>query len=96
MNRQGQTGPNISKPVESLLPDWQMKLDSDLIVYLIGQGFKINAYAEEDLAGALYDDRRDTEKVQGCLAYLIANGICEMNSEYALRLVPPARGLHAN
>lgn len=78
---------NLSKSVEALVPDWQVILDSDLIVFLISRGFTINAYSEEDLSGALFDNRRAVEKVERCIAYLIEKRICELSPEYSLRIL---------
>ncbi|OBA81768.1 hypothetical protein A9W99_13700 [Mycobacterium sp. 1164966.3] len=78
---------NLSKKVARLLPDWQIILDSELIVFLIAKGFEINSYSDEELAGALYDSRRSVAKVEQVIAYLLKEGICELSPEYSLRLV---------
>ncbi|WP_405484545.1 hypothetical protein [Nocardia sp. NBC_00511] len=76
---------NLDKIVLKMEADWRVRLDADLITFLVDSGFKITTYTEEDLSGALFDNRRMVENVQECISFLIRSEICEMADDYSLQ-----------
>jgi hypothetical protein len=71
---------NLNHDVDGLAEDWRLKLDSQLICFLLEHGCLLGIYSEEDLAGALYNDRSKTSEVQDCFAYLDQSGLCTVDA----------------
>jgi hypothetical protein len=73
--------------VTGIEEDWRVKLDSELIVFLLEHGCELGVYSEEDLAGALFNSRSAVGLVQDCIALLIKEGRCEViESSLSIRL----------
>jgi hypothetical protein len=60
--------------------NWRTMLDAELIVFLLENQCVIDAYSEDDLAGALFNSRRPdaVRRVQDCISHLIESNRCEV------------------
>lgn len=46
-------------PIASMVDDWRLKLDGELVLYLLRKGCEINFYDIPELTGALYETREE-------------------------------------
>ncbi|WP_344064718.1 hypothetical protein [Microbacterium pumilum] len=77
---------HLDSIASGLIDEWQLRLDGELVKYLIEQGCRVDQYAEVELGGALYNSRQDLAPVRAVLKHLIEVGACEFAPDYSLRL----------
>lgn len=77
------------KPVRSLIHDWQLALDGELICFLLANGHDIGYGHVPELAGALYSSRHDDffDRIVAVVGYLIKTDRVEAthNNELVLK-----------
>ncbi|GAA1082911.1 hypothetical protein GCM10009663_27380 [Kitasatospora arboriphila] len=74
--------------VDGLVDDWKIRLDGELICFLLENGIEISLADVADLSGAIYNSRKDEyfDRILSVVQLLLREGIVEESSGGVLRL----------
>jgi hypothetical protein len=86
---------NGDREVDGLAPDWECRLDGEIVLFLVDQGMEITLHDLPDLAGALYSSRHEAfvQRAYDVVALLVREGVLtESNPGQPLLRSEPSSG----